>query len=310
MLDPQQNQSACAIVWLVGNGTDQGQMWKTKIRPQIKPILLASLGSLVALLLFGDRRSLPWRAGQSHSKNTTTRPPPLLLRIGVSPGMISQYGPFTSYQVNVDANGQNITGDAANEPSICVDPTNANKMAIGWRQFNSVSSNFRQAGYGYTTDGGMTWTFPGVLENNVFRSDPVLNADDTGHFFYLSLLENIFCTTCGARSTAANPGRTSGRRREATSSGSPSITPTARVTDSNTSFGAPPAINYGGRQFSRSTDGGFTWMNPINIPNSAHLGNARRGLERQSLYWRRTTPGPVFVHSLDQCKERGRHANF
>ena len=29
--------------------------------------------------------------------------------------MISQFGVFTSYQVNVDANGQNIVGDAANE---------------------------------------------------------------------------------------------------------------------------------------------------------------------------------------------------
>ena len=51
-------------------------------------------------------------------------------------------------------------GDAANEPSICVDPTNRNKMAIGWRQFNSVSSNFRQGGWGYTTNGGTSWTFP------------------------------------------------------------------------------------------------------------------------------------------------------
>ncbi len=68
-----------------------------------------------------------------------------------------------------------------------VDPTDPNKMAIGWRQFNSVTSNFRQAGYGYTTNGGTTWTFPGVLENNVFRSDPVLNSDETGNFFYLSL---------------------------------------------------------------------------------------------------------------------------
>ena len=54
----------------------------------------------------------------------------------------------------MDANGQNITGDAANEPSICVDPTNPNRMAIGWRQFNSVASNFRQSGWGYTSNGG------------------------------------------------------------------------------------------------------------------------------------------------------------
>ena len=118
--------------------------------------------------------------------------PALLARTGLSPRMVSQFGSFTSYQVNVNANGLNITGDAANEPSICVDPTNPNKMAIGWRQFNSVSSNFRQAGWAYTNDGGLTWHFPGVLENNVFRSDPVLNSNDVGNFFYLSLLQTFF----------------------------------------------------------------------------------------------------------------------
>ena len=70
--------------------------------------------------------------------------------------MISRFGVFISYQVNVDASGQNIVGDAANECSISVDPTNPSKMAIGWRQFDSVLSNFRQGGWGYTTDGGVT----------------------------------------------------------------------------------------------------------------------------------------------------------
>ena len=53
--------------------------------------------------------------------------------------MISQFGVFTSYQANVDANGNNILGDAANEPSISVDPTDGNKMMIAWRQFNSIN---------------------------------------------------------------------------------------------------------------------------------------------------------------------------
>ena len=111
--------------------------------------------------------------------------------------MISQFGVFTSYQVNVDANGQNIIGDAANECVISVDPTNGNKMTIAWRQFNDVTSNFRQGGWGYTTDAGLTWTFPGVLQNNVFRSDPVTKSDEIGNFFYLSLqsnqAESFFC---------------------------------------------------------------------------------------------------------------------
>src|SRR3954466_4919689 len=93
-------------------------------------------------------------------------------RLDTSPRMISPYGGFVSHQVNVDASGNNIVGDAANEPSIAVDPANGKKIPIGWRQFNTYTSNFRQAGYGYTTDAGLHWTFPGVLQNNVFRSDP------------------------------------------------------------------------------------------------------------------------------------------
>lgn len=94
---------------------------------------------------------------------------------------------FTSVQVNVDAGGMNIIGDAANEPSIAVDPNDPLRMAIGWRQFDTIASSFRQAGFGYTTDGGETWTFPGVIEPGIFRSDPVLDADSDGNFYYNSL---------------------------------------------------------------------------------------------------------------------------
>ncbi len=94
---------------------------------------------------------------------------------------------FFFSQVNVDALGDNIVGDAANEPSIAVDPTDMDKVAIGWRQFDTIFSNFRQAGWGYTTDGGQTWNFPGVIEPGVFRSDPVLDFDLQGNFYYNSL---------------------------------------------------------------------------------------------------------------------------
>ncbi|MFI5385769.1 MAG: hypothetical protein ACHQ50_06575, partial [Fimbriimonadales bacterium] len=115
-------------------------------------------------------------------------PPALVKPFRVSPRLIVPWGNFTSYQVNVNSQGQNIVGDAANEPSLCVDPNNPNRIAIGWRQFDNVTSNFRQAGYGYTTNGGLSWTFPGKLENNVFRSDPVLQSRYDSTFYYLSLL--------------------------------------------------------------------------------------------------------------------------
>src|SRR5204862_1592110 len=103
-------------------------------------------------------------------------PPAPPRKIETSPRMVSPYGVFISYQANVDQNGNNIVGDAANEPSISVDPTNGNKMTIGWRQFDTWTSNFRQSGYGYTTDAGLTWHFPGDLQPGVFRSDPVTNS--------------------------------------------------------------------------------------------------------------------------------------
>lgn len=104
-----------------------------------------------------------------------------------SPAFIYKDDVIFVSQVNVNANGGNIRNDAANEPSIAFDINNPNNIAIGWRQFDHISSNFRQAGYAYTTDGGMTWTFPGVIEPGVFRSDPVLDSDAEGNFYYNSL---------------------------------------------------------------------------------------------------------------------------
>jgi hypothetical protein len=124
-------------------------------------------------------------------------PPAPPRKMETSPQMISPFGVFTSYQASVDASGNNILGDAANEPSISADPTDGNKMVITWRQFDSISSDFRQAGWGFTADAGIHWTFPGVLQNNTFRSDPVSLADETGEVFYLNLQsdrsQSFFC---------------------------------------------------------------------------------------------------------------------
>ena len=113
-----------------------------------------------------------------------------------SPGYRYEGSLFFMNQVNVDDNGNNIVGDAANEPSIAVDPTNPDRIVIGWRQFDNVNSNFRQAGYGYSDDAGHAWTFPGVIDPGNFRSDPVLDFDADGNFYYNSLGvddDNMWC---------------------------------------------------------------------------------------------------------------------
>src|SRR5229473_3713797 len=158
--------------------------------------IFVCLGSLVALASASAQLAPTHKVPRNEPLERYDNPPAPPRKIETSPRMISQFGLFTSYQVNVDQNGQNILGDAANECPISVDPTDGNKMAIAWRQFNSVTSNFRQAGWGYTTDAGIHWTFPGVLQNNVFRSDPATNSNEVGNFFYLSLRSDGFSFFC------------------------------------------------------------------------------------------------------------------
>jgi len=206
-------------------------------------------------------------------------PPAPPQKIETSPRMISQFGAFTSFQVNVDATGNNILGDAANECSISVDPTNLSKMTIAWRQFNNVASNFRQAGWAFTTDGGVHWTFPGVLQDGVFRSDPVTNSDEIGQFFYLSLQSNVnlsfFCDDLW-RST--NGGQTWVERSPDRGAGGGdkqwfTIDKTAGP-GHGFQYQSDDGINCsgGGVQFQRSTNGGVTWQAPIVVPNGTDFG--------------------------------------
>src|SRR5262245_31329088 len=97
---------------------------------------VASLVSLSLAMLLAPGEAAPRRPLPTEPLEKYEDAPVHIFRLGVSPRMLSQFGAFMSYQVNVDGNGNNITGDAANEPSITVDPTNHNRMAIGWRQFD------------------------------------------------------------------------------------------------------------------------------------------------------------------------------
>ena len=200
-------------------------------------------------------------------------------KIETSPRMISQFGAFTSFQVNVNASGQNIFGDAANECSISVDPTNGNKMTIAWRQFNDVTSNFRQAGWGYTTNGGTTWTFPGVLENNVFRSDPVTNSNEIGQFFYLSLQSDVNTSFfCDDLWRSINGGQSwtllSGERGGGGGDKQWFTIDKTNGPGHGFQYQSDDGINCsgGGVEFQRSTNGGVTWQAPITVPHAPVYG--------------------------------------
>ncbi len=242
--------------------------------------VLICLSSLACLAGASGQLAPTYKAPRNEPLEKYDNPPAPPRKMETSPRMISQFGVFTSYQVNVNANGQNIIGDAANECVISVDPTDGNKMTIVWRQFNDVTSNFRQGGWGYTTDAGITWTFPGVLENNVFRSDPVSKSDETGNFFYLSLQSNVqqsfFCddmwrSTNGGQSWTLISGEQGG-------GGGDKEWFTIDKTNGpghGFQYQADDGINCsgGGVEFQRSTNGGVTWQAPISIPNSPVYGS-------------------------------------
>jgi len=174
-------------------------------------------------------------------------------------------GPFISYQVNVNALGNNITGDAANEPSIAINPTDPNNIVIGWRQFDNVNSNFRQAGRAYSFDGGQAWTNPGVFTPGVFRSDPVLGSDNHGFIYYYSLQGTFECDMFKSVDGGVNwigPIPAFGGDKAWIT-----VDKTQGIGEDNIYVAWSTAgNNYFPNQFTRSLDGGLTWPNLVQIP--------------------------------------------
>ena len=199
-----------------------------------------------------------------------------------SPRMVIQRGGFVTTQVNVDANGMNIVGDAGNEPSIGVDPTAPNRMAIGWRQFDSILSNFREAGYSFSVDGGRSWAEKQEIESLTFRSDPVLEVSPDGVFYYMSLgiepfpngpfFNDMFLSTDGG---ATWPGKVFAFGGDKAWY---AIDTTGGPANGNIYQSWNTAGNeFFPAQFNRSTDSGLTWSQPVPISQMPRFGTQAVG---------------------------------
>ncbi|MGD8396528.1 MAG: sialidase family protein, partial [Candidatus Eiseniibacteriota bacterium] len=174
-------------------------------------------------------------------------------------------------QANVDEFGANIPGDAANEPTIAVNRLAPNHMSIAWRQFDTVNSNFRQAGWAYSTDGGRSWTFPGVLEPGVFRSDPVHDVASDGSFYYSSLMSSFLTDLWESTDEGATwepPSDSYGGDKQWIA-----VDRTGGIGDGNIyEAWSTSGSCCGNNTFTRSIDGGQTFMTPIQPPNNPVWG--------------------------------------
>jgi len=243
-----------------------------------------------------------------HNENPDKKPVYIPMdEIRTSPGYkYSASGIFT-IQANVDDLGYNILGDAANEPSIAIDPTNPDRIMIGWRQFDNVMSSFRQAGYAYSLDAGQSWTFPGSIDPGVFRSDPVLDCDPEGNFYYNSLtlsgsdyLCTVFKTSDGGvewdEGTFAQGGDKQWMRIDKTNgAGSGNIY-------SNWTMGFSYCFPY---FFTRSTDGGATYENCIPVMGEPLWGTENIGPDGELYIVGAGEFDDVMVVRSDNAKEAG-----
>jgi hypothetical protein len=210
-----------------------------------------------------------------------TGAPSIAVERAVEPARVWRRGPFASVQVNVDANGDNILSDAANEPSIAIDPTDPDKIVIGWRQFDTFTNSFRTSGYAYSHDGGQTWTFPGVLEPGEFSSDPVLDYDQDGNIYYNGLQPNrgpgewacyIYKSSDGGVTWPQEVYAYGGDKQWM------SIDRSGGIGMGNIYMHwSPFAGCCGSNLFTRSTDGGLTFMPPVPLPQNPFFGTQTVG---------------------------------
>lgn len=211
---------------------------------------------------------------------------------------------FNSVQVNTAANGMNIVGDAANEPSLAVSPVDPDLIVIGWRQFASVNNGFREAGVGFSTDAGASWTYPGNIEPGVFRSDPVLGVDRNGTFYYASLkvingndLSEQFFTSTDGGATWSDPVEAFGGDKLWFTVDNSSGSGDGHVYSVWNTAGNPffPAT------FNRSINRAQSFQLPLEIPQRPVFGTAAVGPDGE-LYVVGTSAGQMWLLRSDNAR--------
>ncbi|NOT10794.1 MAG: hypothetical protein HOP23_03005 [Methylococcaceae bacterium] len=207
-------------------------------------------------------------------------------QLGVAAPSEFAYGSYVSIQMNVDALGQNITGDAAHEPTIAFDPNNPDRLVAGWKQFNSVLSGNRQGGWAYSDDGGSHWQFPGALTPGEQRTNIMVDVDSAGNFYYQNLHYDpsgnfaqdvqVFKSVDGGVSWL-DPVYAHG---EGADKGRIGIDRSGTASDGHIYLHWREGLD--DKHFTRSTDHGASFETPISIPGNPAFGTIAVGPEGET----------------------------
>lgn len=178
-------------------------------------------------------------------------------------------------QINIDTQQMNIIGDAANQPTIAIDPRAPGRMTVAFRRFPNIASNVAQASGAWSNDAGRSW-HPFDLDPGVTRTNPLVRSDALGTFFYSSRttapLSQMFRSTDGGQ-TWSGPAAAFGADRQwltiDTSDG-----PGSGLLYQHWSNTSNP---FSPNTFSRSRDGGNTFDSPMPIVNRPLCGRSAIG---------------------------------
>ena len=100
--------------------------------------------------------------------------------------------------VNSPYQNINISHDSfpQNEPSVKISRKNPNRVVVAWRDFRTgVNPALRRIGHSYSSDGGITWSEPALLQpyspSWPYASDPAVCVDTAGNFYISTISLNL-----------------------------------------------------------------------------------------------------------------------
>lgn len=208
-----------------------------------------------------------------------------LFTLALLPAVVGEASVVQVVQVTHD-------NDRDAETSIAINPTNPQNLLAGW-----ISSGDRTCGYGVSFDGGQTWPVVGVVPGILLGSggafdrgtDPSVTFDMSGSAYYTCLAFNLFPKSLGSAGTVfvsksanggvtwsapvavfngeAGPGKSLSKFEDHQFLTANSTSGHLYLTETRFTAAGKPVI-----LFSRSTDGGQSWLAPVQISDRA--GNA------------------------------------